>query len=152
MNPYLIMNEKLVELFEYNFFYNEKLIHLMEPEQNRLPEKVFQLFNHILSAHRVWNARILSEPAIHPWERRPFEDLIGINSKNHHETLQILENPNLETFISYQNTGGTNFQNKLEDILFHVINHSTYHRGQIAMLFRESGLTPMVSDFIAYKR
>jgi len=146
------MKEKFIELFEYNFHFNEKLIHLIEPNLDKVPERVIQLINHILSAHRVWNARILSEPPVHPWEMHPFEELIGINSKNHQKTLQILENFNLEELISYQNTNGAEFQNKLEDILFHVVNHGTYHRGQIALLFRESGLTPMVSDFIAYKR
>ncbi len=146
------MKEKFIDLFEYNFYFNEKLIHLMEADLEKVPERALQLINHILSAHRVWNARILSEPSVHPWEMHPFEELIQINSKNHQETLKILEKSNLEAIISYQNTTGGGFQNKLEDILFHVVNHGTYHRGQIAMLFRESGLTPMVSDFIAYKR
>lgn len=124
----------------------------MEADLEKVPERAIQLINHILSAHRVWNARILSETPIHPWEMHPFEELLGLNSKNHRDTLQILENSDLENIISYQNTSGAVFQNKLEDIHFHVVNHGTYHRGQIALLFRESGLTPMVSDFIAYKR
>lgn len=146
------MKEKFIELFEYNFHFNEKLIHFIEQNQEKVPERVVQLLNHILSAHQVWNARISSEPPVSPWEMHPFENLIGINLKNYQNTLQILENFNLGELITYQNTGGTGFQNKLEDILFHVVNHGTYHRGQIALLFRESGLTPMVSDFIAYKR
>ncbi|WP_209331385.1 DinB family protein [Lunatimonas salinarum] len=34
----------------------------------------------------------------------------------------------------------------------HIVNHSTYHRGQIATLFRESGLQPVVTDYIMLKR
>ncbi|WP_379084396.1 DinB family protein [Pedobacter sp. UC225_65] len=40
----------------------------------------------------------------------------------------------------------------VKDILFHVFNHSTYHRAQIATLFKESGITPPVTDFIILKR
>ena len=47
---------------------------------------------------------------------------------------------------------GNLFENKIDDILFHIINHSTYHRGQIMMLFRESGLEPIFSDYIFHKR
>ncbi|QLH28398.1 MAG: hypothetical protein HWD63_02710 [Candidatus Parvibacillus calidus] len=39
----------------------------------------------------------------------------------------------------------------MKDIIFHIINHSTYHRGQIAMEFRQSGLEPLNTDYIFYK-
>jgi uncharacterized damage-inducible protein DinB len=124
----------------------------MEPELNNLPEKAIKLINHILSSHRVWNSRILNQPSTHPWEMRPFENLIQINTENYQQTLGILEKSNLSEIITYQNTKGEIFHNKTEDILFHLINHGTYHRGQIALLFRESGIEPMVSDYIFYKR
>ena len=146
------MKQKFLELFDYNFQTNEKLIHLMRPELNRLPEKAIQLFNHIMSSHRVWNDRILLQVSIHPWDMHPVEEWIQFNSDNHTQTQAILEKFDLNEIISYQNTSGVEFQNKLEDILFHLINHGTYHRGQIALLFRESGLDPMVSDYIVYKR
>lgn len=146
------MKQKFLELFDYNFQTNEKLIYLMEPDWKRLPERAIQLINHILSAHSVWNARILLQVSNHPWDMHPYEELIQINSDNHTQTHTILEKFDLNEIISYQNTSGVEFQNKLEDILFHLVNHGTYHRGQIAMLFRESGIDPMVSDYIVYKR
>jgi uncharacterized damage-inducible protein DinB len=44
------------------------------------------------------------------------------------------------------------FSNDIKSIIFHVINHSTYHRGQIASEFKQNGLDPMVTDYILYKR
>ena len=146
------MKSKFTKLYEYNAHFNEKLIRLMEPELNRLPEKPIKLINHILSSHQVWNSRILSQPPTHPWEMHPFENLIEINQENHQTTLKILEEFDLSKIIIYQNTKGEKFENKIEDILFHLVNHGTYHRGQIALLFRESGIEPMVSDYIFYKR
>jgi len=37
-------------------------------------------------------------------------------------------------------------------ILSHVIIHGGYHRGQIAILLRQAGSDPAVTDFIAYVR
>jgi uncharacterized damage-inducible protein DinB len=36
---------------------------------------------------------------------------------------------------------------KLEHLLQHVANHSTYHRGQIALMMRQLGAQPMETDF-----
>lgn len=33
-----------------------------------------------------------------------------------------------------------------------LINHSTYHRGQITMLMKEAGLETLNTDYIFYKR
>jgi uncharacterized damage-inducible protein DinB len=44
------------------------------------------------------------------------------------------------------------FTNTIKDILFHIINHSTNHRGQIAVDFRNNGLEPLVLDYVFYKR
>ena len=54
--------------------------------------------------------------------------------------------------VHYTNTNGQAFDNSVRDILFNVINHSTYHRGQIAREFREYGPEPLVTDYIFYKR
>lgn len=44
------------------------------------------------------------------------------------------------------------FTNTIGDILFHIVNHSTYHRGQIASDFRESDIEPLNTDYIMFKR
>ncbi len=146
------MTNKFPELFEYSFHYNQEIIKTIALDLNRFPEKVLQLTNHILSSHQVWNSRILGQPSIHPWQIHPFEELLEINESNYLKTKQILENFDLTQIISYKTSKGDLFKSKIEDILFHVINHCTYHRGQIALLFRESGIEPLVTDYIFYKR
>lgn len=58
----------------------------------------------------------------------------------------------LKKKISYKNSRGERFENSVRDILFHVINHSTYHRGQIATDCKLHGMTPLATDYIFYKR
>jgi uncharacterized damage-inducible protein DinB len=54
--------------------------------------------------------------------------------------------------IAYKNTRGESFENSVRDILFHINNHSTHHRAQIAARIREAGITPPTSDYIFYRR
>jgi uncharacterized damage-inducible protein DinB len=42
--------------------------------------------------------------------------------------------------------------NLLAPILQHVVNHSTYHRGQIATMLRQLGTKAIPTDLIAYHR
>lgn len=146
------MKEKFFELFEYTFHFNNEVIQKIIQNQTLLPEKAFRLMNHILNAHQIWNARMLNEKTFGVWEMHLPEELLEINRSGYQKTKFILENTDLCQNVKYKNSKGDLFENKAEDILFHIINHSTYHRGQIMMLFRESEIEPIVSDYIFYKR
>ena len=71
---------------------------------------------------------------------------------NYEHSLHILDKFDLTATMSYTNSKGQTFSNSIRDILFHVINHSTYHRAQIATEFKQNGLEPLVTDYIFYKR
>ena len=47
---------------------------------------------------------------------------------------------------------GDPFLDNLTDILTHLVNHSTYHRGQITQLLRRPGMTPPGTDYILFAR
>jgi uncharacterized damage-inducible protein DinB len=40
----------------------------------------------------------------------------------------------------------------MADLIRHVVNHSTYHRGQLATQLRQLGQIPPATDFIVYRR
>lgn len=140
-------------LFAYGHESNQRLWEAMMEHQDKTPEKSIQLYNHVLNAHQIWNNRI--DPKAAPfgvWAMRPIQDERAIDLENHAHTLNILDNYPLEAIISYSNSKGQVYTNSVRDILFHLVNHSTYHRGQIASDFRQNGLEPLVSDYILYKR
>ena len=39
---------------------------------------------------------------------------------------------------------------KLAHLMQHLANHSTYHRGQVALMLRQLGAEPMPTDFHAF--
>lgn len=141
------------ELFEYSYHFNQKLADVFTDNADKTSEKSVKLFNHILNAHQIWNNRINpKQTTFGVWELHVVQDLKSIDKTNYEQTLQILDKFDLSETINYTNSKGQTFSNSIHDILFHVINHSTYHRGQIATEFRQNGLDPLVTDYIFYKR
>lgn len=147
------MKQFFIELFDYNHQCNLKLWKAFVENQDKVSEKAIKLFNHLLNAHQIWNSRILQKEILTAvWEIHPLNELEKIDITNYNQSLEIIKKMNTDEVIYYTNTKGQKFSNNIRDILFHIINHSTYHRGQIASDFRQSGLEPIVTDFIVYKR
>lgn len=67
--------------------------------------------------------------------------------------LDFVENTdNFDRELSYKNYVGDSYVNNVEHIMMHLVNHSTYHRAQIALLLRQKGHEPVNTDFITYDR
>jgi uncharacterized damage-inducible protein DinB len=141
------------ELFEYSHHYNQKLTELIHNHPDQISDKALSLFSHILNAQQIWNNRI--NPKQKPfgvWELQPVKDLKSIDQRNFEQSLEIVEKFDLNQTMSYKNSKGQAFENSIRNLLFHIINHSTYHRAQIATEFRQQGLEPLSTDFIHFRR
>lgn len=112
-----------------------------------------KLFSHVLTAQHTWAKRILNQtPDFGVWEVQNVEDFQAISDHNFEMVEEILQNVPLETDVTYKNVAGDEFTNRVEDILLHVCNHSTYHRAQIATMLRVAGYAPPITDYIMLKR
>ncbi|AZB26535.1 MULTISPECIES: DinB family protein [Chryseobacterium] len=146
------MKEKLIDLFEYTYHFNAEMIKVIAESRALVDDKTISLINHTLNAQQIWNARILGETTFEVWQINPFESLVEINHTNFLKSIDIIRNFDPDQKIEYQNSRGTKFENTIFEMLFHAVNHSTYHRGQINSLLKQSGLTPLLTDYIFYKR
>jgi len=146
------MKEKLIDLIEYTYHFNKEMIHVISDHIVQIDDKIISLINHSLNAQQVWNSRILEEQSFEVWQINPFENLQEINRSNYLKSIQIIERRDLDEKIEYQNSKGTRFENTIFAMLFQVINHSTYHRGQINSLLKAQGIEPILTDYIFYKR
>ncbi|WP_340066306.1 DinB family protein [Ascidiimonas aurantiaca] len=140
-------------LFDYNYQANKRLIEIAE-NNSSFSEKGVIWLSHIFNAHHIWNARITQSPiTFNVWQQHlpgTWNDIHYENQRNSFEIISTKEN--FSERIEYKTTKGEFFTNTLEDILFHIINHSTHHRGQIFSEMRAQGLEPPLSDYILYKR
>lgn len=148
------MKEYFKELLEYSHYYNLEIIRKMNDGDLHfmIPERAIQLLSHTLNAQKIWNNRLEGkEDQVQVWKNLEIDDLESIENDNFQRSLAILENEELDRTVNYKNSKGESYQSSVRDIIFHVINHSTYHRGQIATEFRKQGIDPIVSDFVYYK-
>jgi len=147
-----MMKEHFQDLLKYNQHFNQSLIQNYLENKLVWGEKSKSFLNHILNAHQIWNARILNDDQFEVWQINADDSLIKINSENIINSSKILDERESNEIITYQNSKGNKFTNSIQEIFFHFINHSTYHRGQIALLMKEAGLEPFNTDYIFYKR
>jgi uncharacterized damage-inducible protein DinB len=141
------------QLFDYNFYCNKNLI-VECKELKEVPKKTISLFSHVLNAHHIWNMRLLGkEWKYDVWEVHKLDVWEEIHYDNQRTTFEIItNNEDFEKRVDYKTTEGRVFASELKDILFHIINHSTHHRGQVLADFRANGITPADFDYITYKR
>ena len=147
------MNSFFKELFSYSYDCNQNLSAIFLEQADKTSEKSVKLFSHLLNAHQIWNNRIdFIERPFAVWEEHPFQSFQKLNQVNFDHTISLLDRFELDEKIIYKNSKNETFSNSVRDILFHIINHSTYHRAQIATEFKQSLIEPMSSDYIFYKR
>lgn len=147
------MNDFFRDLYRYNSQCNHKLATLIALHPDQASQRALDLFSHVLNAHHIWNSRVLQQKSRYDRLQSHLpQDLEAIDLDNHAVTDGIIDAGILSGVRTYVNFKGEQGTNTVQDILFHVINHSTYHRGQIASDLKQSGIEPPVTDFIFYKR
>lgn len=65
--------------------------------------------------------------------------------------LAGLSDSELDVVLSFTFMSGKPGAHRLRDLLIHVANHSTYHRGQVASMLRQAGVVPPATDFVYYR-
>lgn len=141
------------QLFDYNFYCNKKLIEAFGTIE-KTPEKGARLFSHILNVHHRWNAVLLgSEPLYAMAEVLEQDKWPDVHYENQRNSFEIITNADdFEKRFGYENEQGRHFTNTLQDVLFHIINHSVHHRGQILTDLSANGFSPPELEYITYKR
>ncbi len=133
---------------------NKKVINTLKKQQVA-DKKILTLMSHVLSALNIWLARIENRSTEHYplWQMYDIDQLEEMADDIGARWLLYIErNEKFDGVLVYKNYVGLPYENKIENIMIHLVNHSTYHRAQIAILLRQAGLEPINTDFITYDR
>jgi uncharacterized damage-inducible protein DinB len=111
---------------------------------------------HTFGADRVWLARVTGTP------QRGLSDadreLPAIQREwplvyeGWREWARDRTDDSLLTVLDYHDLKGNPWRQSLWQIVLHVVNHGTHHRGQVSGFLRSMGHTPPPLDLIAYYR
>ena len=112
---------------------------------------------HILLAEWVWLRRWLGEsPRAPAYEPSEFADAEAVRARlteierGQQDFLEGLTDDALTRTIDYVRITGEPGSYPLGSLLQHVVNHSTYHRGQVTTMLRQLGSQAPSTDFIYY--
>ena len=114
-----------------------------------------RLYAHIAGAEHIWLSRLQGRRPVHPvWPELSLEAAAALARESLAGLRAIADAPPeaLARDVEYQTTTGHLFRSTAADILSQVALHSSYHRGQIALLTRQGGGAPVATDFIVYAR
>ena len=110
---------------------------------------------HSFMADNAWAHRVRGEALARPPMESLPADLMTLRNAwepvlRGWENLVETRDPN-ET-ISYHAFDGSPFQSRLEDIVRQVVNHGSYHRGQVTNQLRLLGHAAQNTDWISFTR
>lgn len=119
---------------EYNLWANQQWLDcLIRTDAGEDDRKIFQ---HILASAKVWALRCHGISVT----EMPEPDLTEETLEGLHKMwMDIIDGRDLEETIDYKRTTGEPFQMTISWIVQHVINHGTYHRGELRGLRRTRG-------------
>ncbi len=152
LNPGENVRAQLLDKMDYNYWANDKIIrHLDDADQ--LPANVKRWMSHILNTHDIWNKRVLGLSTTRRiWDEYPSSEWVEINEEIHEESFSILRNDDPSRMLSFKDSSDNEYDGTVSEIMYHIINHGTYHGGQIAYELRNEGISALPTDYIIWKR
>src|SRR5207249_358578 len=145
--------QRVQALYEFNRWANGLVlaaVSALGPEEwtrdlgNSFPS-VRDTLVHILWAEWIWLMRWKGRSPKSVFDPAEFATVSVLRAKwseverEQAEFVAGLRDESLGSVIEYVNTRGETFAYPLWQMLQHVVNHSTYHRGQITMMLRQLG-------------
>lgn len=127
---------------QFEFWANTELLQTLKLA-NPLNERALLLFSHINSANTIWLNRLKEETiSTTLFQNRNLfecERLLNANNINWTTYLEQITEKELEEILEFDfPIDGSKRSLSKKDAIFHITNHSSYHRGQIISLLKNS--------------
>lgn len=151
-------------LYEYNRWANDRILDAaseLTADQfvKNLPNShlsVRDTLAHILSAEWIWLMRwqdTSPKTMLNPADFPTVHSLRAKWAEVEREQMDFISKVTdefLGRVIAYTNTKGEERKYLLQHMMQHVVNHSSYHRGQVVTMLRQLGVEAVDTDFIIF--
>ncbi len=160
--------KKLLEQYAaYNFWANQRMADIINDLTDEQLKKeivssfpsIYETGLHLWSTENIWWQRLkMMEPQV--WQSTVFtgsvleltSNLIS-QSKQWKEWVDVATEAALQHEFIYKNSKKDQFKQPAAEMLHHLFNHQTYHRGQLVTMFRQVGISQIPNtDLIAFLR
>jgi uncharacterized damage-inducible protein DinB len=154
----------LQELFEYNTWANTEVLDTVEPlEPGQFTRALGGSFpsiqatlTHVLWAEWLWLGRWRGGSPTQIFTPEEFPSVPALRSRwrevqaEQRAFLSSLDADRLKAVVRYTNLKGETWQYPLWRQLYHLLSHSTYHRGQVTTLLRLLDVPACTTDFLNF--
>lgn len=114
------------------------------------------LLEHVLGAERLWSDRLNGAARVARPEYPRTHDGGDLRAEWHRirddqsRYVRTLTDAAMARTLTYQNLRGETKSYHIVDVMLHVVNHGTYHRGQMSHLLRDRGRSAPSTDFLLF--
>lgn len=157
---------EMKELYAYNRWANDLILDAVEDlSASELSRDLGSSFPsirativHLLGAEWVWVARwqgLSPSSAPDEWGDASIGELRAAWREvedSQEAFLESLGDADLDRIVAYARMSGDTVRSPVRQMLRHVVNHATYHRGQVVTMLRQLGRPAPSTDLITYYR
>jgi uncharacterized damage-inducible protein DinB len=144
-------------LLRFNIWANRRLLDAIESlSGNADLTPIRDMVAHIVAAEWIWMERLegVSPGEVPAWVDaeglEPLRERLAVVETRRTAFLESLDESGTRREVEFRLLNGSSGTAEVWQLMVHVINHSTYHRGQLARLLREAGVTPPTTDLISF--
>lgn len=155
--------EEIRQLYDYNAWANHRALsgaEKLSPEQFTQPmgssfSSVRDTLAHICAAEWIWLERFQGRsPSALP--KTEFPDVKALREHWTAQEERLLNfvhsvtQADIDREFEYNTLKFGTYRNPLWQSLLHLVNHGTYHRGQVTTMLRQHGADPLLMDLMHF--
>lgn len=161
------MKQLLQQYATYNLWANKLITEkvaqsppeIIHKEMNSSFGSIYKTVVHLMDVESIWWQRLKLQEHVE-WPGKSFngnfEELsqqLLLLSKQWNDWIHGTNEVNLTHVFAYQNSKKEQFKQPVYEMLLHLFNHQTFHRGQIVTMLRQNGVEKIpATDFIVFSR
>ncbi len=120
---------------------------------------IYETVVHLMDVESIWWQRLKLQEHVE-WPGKTFtgdfealsKELLAL-SRQWNEWVSEASAMQIDHVFGYQNSKKEFFKQPVYEMLLHLFNHQTFHRGQIITMMRQNGIEKIpATDFIVFSR
>ena len=157
--------EEIQDLYEFNSWANKRILGAVEPLVSEQYHRdlgsshggVHGTLVHAMGAEEIWFKRWNGESPSHLYTAAEFPTLAAVAERWAAIDASLIAFSraaltDTKAVVSYKDMKGNPYAQPLGQLMQHLVNHSTYHRGQVVTMLRQLGTAAVATDLVAFYR
>jgi len=162
----MLTREDLGRLLEYTVWANHRVMRVaatLAPDDFKRDlgsshGGVRGTLTHMMGAEWIWLERFKGVSPTRGLDESEFADVVALRDRwtlieqHRADWFRSLREPEVAGPVAFRTLAGAAFEAPLWELLQHVANHGSYHRGQVVALLRQLGARTVSTDMLFWDR